>query len=149
MSTATAQLYEVDFYGWLQNQASALRAGNLASLDVENLTEEIESMGRSHHRALESRLEILLMHLLKWQFQPKMRTPGWRATIEVQRNQLGKLLRDNPSLKSRIPSTFGESYRFAIRLAVTETGLLASTFPEYCPWSFDQVMDPDFWPESV
>jgi len=149
MSTATAQLYETDFYAWLQDQASILRVGNFSGLDVVNLIEEIESMGKSHKRALESRLEILLMHLLKWQFQPRMKTPSWRTTIEVQRNDLGKLLRDNPSLKSRVPDAFEDAYRFAIRLATNETGLDKSTFPPQCPWTFEQATDPDFWPEPA
>jgi len=149
MNTAAAQLYESDFYGWLQHQADTLRIGNFASLDVDNLIEEIDSMGRSHRRALESRLELLLMHLLKWTFQPEMKSPSWRATIEVQRNQIGKLIRDNPSLKSRIPGVFEDSYKFATRLAKTETGLPAATFPSQCPWTFEQTTDQDFWPEPV
>jgi len=85
MSTETARLYETDFYGWVQNQAGALRVGNFASLDLDNLIEEIEDMGKSRQRALESRLEILLMHLLKWQFQPEMKGPSWHFTIDEQR----------------------------------------------------------------
>jgi len=149
MSTATAQLYETDFYAWLQNQANVLRIGSFANLDVDNLIEEIDSMGKSHKRALESRLEILLMHLLKWQFQPKMRTPSWRATIHVQRNQLGKLIRDNPSLKSRVPDVYDDAYTFAVDLAGAETGLDESAFPAHCPWTFEQAMAPDFWPEPA
>jgi len=149
MNTATAQLYESDFYGWLQHQADTLRIGNFANLDVEHLIEEIDSMGRSHHRALESRLEILLMHLLKWRFQPKMRTPSWRATIHVQRERIDKLLRENPSLKSRVSKIFDDAYRFAAGLAETETGLDISTFPPQCPWTFEQVKDPGFWPEQA
>jgi len=149
MNTAAAQLYETDFYHWLQHQADTLRIGNFANLDVENLIEEIDSMGKSHKRALESRLEILLMHLLKWQFQPKMITPSWRATIRVQRNQLGKLIRDNPSLKNHVPEVFDDAYTFAVGLAETETGLDESSFPSRCPWTFEQVINPDFWPEPA
>jgi len=149
MNTATAKLYETDFYGWVQHQADALRAGNIINLDLENLFEEIDSMGRNHKRALESRLEVLLSHLLKWRFQPGLIGPSWRATIEVQRNSLSKLLRDNPSLKSRIPDAFKDAYEFAIRLATTETGLPRSTFPTHCPWTFEQAMDMDFWPDPA
>jgi len=149
MSTTTAQLYETDFYGWLQHQADMLRAGNFASLDRDNLIEEIDSMGKSHQRALESRLEILLMHLLKWQFQPKLAGPSWRATIRVQRDRIDKLLRENPSLKNRLPGAFAEAYRFASGMAETETGIDQSTFPVHCPWTFEQAMHPDFWPEAA
>jgi len=148
MSTTSARLYETDFYGWIQNQAGILKAGNFASLDLDNLIEEIEDMGKSRQRALESRLEMLLMHLLKWQFQPKRRGTSWELTIEEQRDRIAKLLRENPSLKSRVQEILGEAYRFAIRLAVQETGLSRSTFPAQCPWTFEQATDPDFWPEA-
>jgi len=144
MNTATARLYETDFHAWIQSQADAMRAGNLASLDLDNLIEEIEDMGKNRQRALESRLEILLMHLLKWQFQPKRRGTSRELSIEEQRERIAKLLRENPSLKTRVPEALGEAWRFALRLAVRETGLPRSTFPERCPWTFEQVSDPDF-----
>jgi len=149
MSTASARLYETDFYGWIQSQAGVLRSGNFASLDLENLIEEIESMGKSQHRALESRLEVLAMHLLKWQFQPERRGTSWELTIEDQRDRIAKLLKENPSLKSRVQEAFEEVYRFAVREAARETEIKKSTFPALCPWTFEQAMDPDFWPESV
>jgi len=148
MHTATAPLYETDFYGWTQHQAASLRTGRLAELDVENLIEEIESMGKSEKRELESRLEVLLMHLLKWQFQPEMKGPSWHFTIDEQRERIVKHLRENPSLKSRIDSILEESYGFAVRLAVKETGLKKETFPTQCPWTFERAIDPNFWPEA-
>jgi len=148
MSTATSRLYETDFYGWVQNQAGVLRAGNFANLDLENLIEEIEDMGKSRQRALESRLEILLMHLLKWQFQPEMKGPSWHFTIDEQRERIAKLLRENPSLKSRIDGILHESYGFAVRLAAQETGLKKTTFPTQCPWTFEQAIDNEFWPDA-
>jgi len=148
MSTATATLYETDFYGWIQAQADALRTGNLAALDMDNLIEEIEDMGKSEKRELESRLEVLLMHLLKWQFQPELRGKSWQLTIEGQRDRLTGHLRENPSLKSKLPASIQEAYRHAKREATKETGLPVSTFPATCPWTFGQMMDDDFWPES-
>jgi len=149
MNTATARLYETDFYGWIQNQAGVLRAGNFASLDLENLIEEIEDMGKNRQRALESRLEILLMHLLKWKFQHTRKSTSWELTIEDQRDRIAKLLRENPSLKSRVQESLEEAYRFSIKLASGETGLPRSTFPEHCPWTVEQVMAPDFWPDPA
>jgi len=148
MSTAIATLYETDFYGWIQRQVAAMRSGNLANLDLENLIEEVESMGKSEKRELESRLEVLLMHLLKWQFQPEMKGPSWHFTIEEQRERIAKHLKENPSLKSRIDSVLEEAYRFAVRLAVKETGLKKTTFPAQCPWTFEQAVDNQFWPEE-
>jgi len=148
MSTATATLYETDFYGWIQRQAQTLRAGNLAALDVENLIEEIESMGRSEKRELESRLEVLLMHLLKWQYQPERRGKSWQLTIEGQRDRLAGHLRENPSLQDKLPACVQEAYRHAKREAIKETGLPAATFPSECPWTFEQAMDENFWPAT-
>jgi len=149
MSTATALLYETDFYEWTQNQANTLRAKNFACLDLDNLIEEIEDMGKSRRRALESRLEVLLMHLLKWQFQPRLKGPSWQFTIEEQRVRIMAHLKENPSLKSKLPACMEEAYSHAKRLAARETGLDKSSFPGQCPWSFDQIMDEDFWPESA
>jgi len=146
MSTPSAQLYETDFYGWAQHQADVLRAGNFASLDLGNLIEEIEDMGKSQQRALESRLEILLMHLLKWQYQPKRRTPSWKYSIREQRLRIRDHLTKNPSLTSKIPEAQVSAYRYALLGASEETGIDESTFPAQCPWTFEEVMDSGFWP---
>jgi len=149
MNTASARLYETDFYGWVQQQAGVLRAGSFASLDLDNLIEEIEDMGKNRQRALESRLEILLMHLLKWRFQPERMTPSWKYTIMEQRNRINKLLKKNPSLSSAIEESFTDAYEFAVPSAAEETGLEQSTFPEQCPWTFEQVTDTEFWPDAT
>jgi len=148
MNTAKAQIYETDFYGWIQNQVNTLRARNFEHLDLGNLIEEIESMGKGLQRALESRLEILLMHLLKWQFQPRLRSPSWKFTIKEQRRRIEKLLKKNPSLSSALAEAFIDAYEFAIPAASAETGYDESIFPTQCPWTFEQVMRPDFWPEA-
>jgi len=148
MSTTSAQLYNVDFYGWTQQQANVLKAGDFANLDIDNLIDEIESMGKSEKRELESRLEVLLAHLLKWQFQPDFRGKSWQVTIKEQRERIVKHLRENPSLKGAFPEIFVEMYRYAILKAVKETGLDESTFPVQCLWTFNQAMDASFWPES-
>jgi len=148
MSTASARLYETDFYGWIQQQTGVLRAGSFASLDLDNLIEEIESMGKSHQRALESRLEILLIHLLKWQFQPNRITPSWKHTIREQRKRIAVHLNKNPSLTARLPEALETAYEFAIMRASEETGINESAFPSQCPWTLEQVMNADFWPQA-
>jgi len=149
MSLATATLYETDFYGWTQRQVDAMRAGNLADLDLNNLIEEVESMGKNQKKELESRLEVLLMHLLKWRYQPNLRGRSWQLTIIEQRKRIAYHLEENPSLKSRIPEAHNRSYAFSVMDAVKETGMADSIFPEQCPWTFEQVMNPDFWPEAT
>jgi hypothetical protein len=137
--------YQTDFYAWTLQQAALLKAGKLAELDIAHLTEEIESMGNSEKRALESRLEKILIHLLKWQFQPERITPSWYYTIKEQRLRVKKLLRQNPSLKTELESIFIDSYDTAIACAETQTqkhGL----FPAECPYTLNQLLDDAFFP---
>ncbi|TWB16983.1 uncharacterized protein DUF29 [Nitrospirillum amazonense] len=141
-------LYDRDFYAWANEQASLLRAGKLAAADIAHIAEEIESMGRSEKRELVNRLAVLLLHLLKWQFQPSFRGNSWRLTIEEQRYRLADHLADNPSLKGTLPETTANAYRLALVEAERETGLARSTFPATCPWPFDAIMDEGFWPET-
>ena len=142
-------LYERDFYAWANEQAALLRAGRLAEADLENIAEEIESMGRSEKRELNSRLRVLLMHLLKWRHQPTLRSKSWSNTIAAQRDDIVDHLADNPSLKDKLPEVLTSAYRKAILDAAAETGIDSSTFPSTCPWTYDQIMDAAFWPEET
>jgi hypothetical protein len=139
--------YEADFYGWANEQAALLREGRLNEADIGNIAEEIESMGRSEKRELVSRLAVLLTHLLKWRFQPVGRGSSWRASIVIQRDRLSDHLDDNPSLKSQIPMAIEKAYREAKVIAGDETKLGDSAFPATPPWSFDEIMNSDFWPD--
>ena len=145
---SNSPLYEQDFYAWANEQAGLLRAGKLAQADIEHIAEEIESMGKTEKRELVSRLSVLLLHLLKWQFQPGRRGTSWQATIRLQRRDLTRHIRDNPSLKANLDEAISYAYGSAIIEAVGETGLLEGTFPTACPWSFEQIMAEDFWPEE-
>ena len=142
-------LYERDFYAWANEQAALLRAGRLAEADLENIAEEIESMGRNEKRELTNRLKVLLTHLLKWRYQPMLRCKRWSNTIAVQRDDLSDHLADNPSLKDKLPEELSSAYRKAILAAATETGFDNTTFPSACPWTYEQIMDAAFWPEEA
>jgi len=144
----TPTLYDTDFYAWANEQAALLRAGKLDAADIENIAEEIESMGKAEKRELVNRLTVLFMHLLKWQYQPLFQGASWRTTIFNQRLDISDLLDDNPSLKPQIPEAMTRAYRRAIGEACLETGLPERTFPSTCPWSFEQAMSPEFWPEG-
>src|ERR1700756_3199974 len=113
--------YEEDFYAWTVEQARLLRSGKLASIDVANIAEEIESLGRSDKRAIESRLTVLLMHLLKWQIQSKMRSQSWSGTILEQRRRIAKLLQESPSLRPFVNEALAEAYTDALEAASNET----------------------------
>jgi hypothetical protein len=143
----TKSQYEDDFYAWSTEQAALLRAGKLAEADIENIAEEIDSMGRSEKRELVNRLTVLLLHLLKWQFQPAFRGNGWRLSIEEQRYRLEDHLNDNPSLRSKLDVAIRDAYRLALIEAERETGLARNTFPPVCPFPFERATAADFWPE--
>lgn len=138
--------YQQDFYAWTQEQAQLLRSQQLSKIDIEHLIEEIESMGKSEKRALKSRLCVLLMHLLKWHFQPNFRGTSWQVTLRTQRRAIKDLLADNPSLKHWLLETINDAYEQAKDDASLETGLDSSVFPQQCLWSIEQVLDINYLP---
>jgi Domain of unknown function DUF29 len=141
-------LYETDFSAWLQQQAEALRAKDWPALDVDNLIEELETLGRSEQHALWSHLRILLMHLLKWRYQPERRTRSWQGSITRARQQVARRLQQ-PSLRRELPEFIIEAHRDARRLAADETGLPLSRFPESCEWTEAELQNLDFLPQAV
>ena len=141
-------LYDKDFFAWSSQQAALLRAGQFSSADIKHIAGEIESMGNTEKRELVSRLKVLLLHLLKWQFQPSGRGSSWEASIKIQRLELVDHLHDNPSLKSKLPEAIASAYRIAVVAASSETGLPETAFPEMCPYSFQQLMSKSFWPSA-
>ena len=140
-------LYENDYYAWVNQQLKLLRSGQWHAADIQNLIEEIEGMAKKVKRELESRLTVLLMHLLKWQYQPDRRGASWEITIKGQRREIVNLLSDNPSLKSKLQETISKAYQQAAYYAHIETGYPEEDFPPDCLWAFDQFMDSGFWPE--
>ena len=138
--------YEVDFHDWIEEQATLLKTGQLARLDVPHLIEELESMSARERRELINWLAVLLAHLLKWQYQPERRCTSWRLTINEQRRQLALLLEDSPGLAKRLPEFLARSYQNATRAALDETGFLKSPFPEECPYYIGNILDQEFWP---
>jgi hypothetical protein len=141
-------LYEQDFHAWAFQQAELLRARRLDHADLDNIAEEIEDMGKSVRRELTSRLTVLFLHLLKWRWQPAFRGNSWRLTLKEQRRALRRHLRDNPSLTSYLDQAMADAYGDASIGAQRETGLAAETFPDTCPFTFDQAIDDDFWPDD-
>jgi Domain of unknown function DUF29 len=139
--------YEEDFYAWTVEQARLLRSGDLSAIDAANIAEEIESMGRSDRRAIESRLTVLLTHLLKWQKQSKMRSGSWSGTIAEQRRRIAKLLADSPSLRPSVDEALAEAYGEAREAASNQTGLPEEEFPSECPFTVDQLLSRSFLPE--
>jgi hypothetical protein len=137
-------LYETDFYAWTQAQAELLKLGKLDALDIANLVEEIESLGKQQKQELRSRLGILIGHLLKWQYQPGSRSKSWRVTIREQRRRIKEHMLDNPSLKSYLDRAILEAYQDGVDLVLKETPLDEKNLPEECPYTLKQLFDSDF-----
>jgi hypothetical protein len=146
MGTSTAT-YDNDLYTWSLEQAALLRQRKFDQVDLEHIIEEIEDMSKSEKRALVSFLENLLMHLLKWYYQPSQRSRSWELTIIEQRRRLVEHLEENPGLKGKLAESIEKAYFYARSGAEKETGLPASTFPEECPWEYATFTGADFWPE--
>ena len=139
-----SDLYEDDIAAWAARQADLLRrrAGN--KLDWDNIAEEIADVGRSEEREVESRLAIACEHLLKWEFQPHLRSNSWRSSVAQARTRIARVIRRNPSLKSYPATVLADAYQDGRDVAEAETGLLH--LPGTCPWTVEQVLDRTFWP---
>lgn len=140
-------LYETDYLKWIETTVEKLREQDYANIDWENLIEEIEDMGRSERRSLKSNLIIVLLHLLKWQYQPELRSGSWKGSIVEHRRRIREALKDSPSLKPYLEEVFAECYLDAIERASAETGLPEATFPQLCPYTSTEVLDSNFMPE--
>ena len=143
----SANLYETDHAAWLERQAALLKSGCLAELDREHLAEELEWEVGNERREIYKRLRILMVHLLKWQYRPEQRSASWAGTIRVQRKDLGKLLKDNPSLRRFLAAEALDAYTDAVDLASFETGIPEADFPAENPYPLDALLDKDFWPD--
>lgn len=139
--------YEQDFYAWITRNVELLRVGRLTEIDCEHIAEELESMGKRDLRQLRSRLQVLLMHLLKWRYQPDRQSKSWLATIDHQRDEIEALLLDSPSLRGCLTDTLAAVYAKAVRDACRETGLAPSTFPETCQFEIQDILAAGFLPD--
>ena len=138
--------YEADFHRWSQEQGRALRERRGTDVDWENVAEEIESLGRSDKRSIESNLGVVLLHLLKWQYQSEKRKAGWKSSVAEHRLRILKLVNESPSLRAYPAEVLAEEYSLARLKAADETGLPEEDFPQACPFTIQQVLEPDFWP---
>jgi Domain of unknown function DUF29 len=137
----TTTLYDQDFYAWTQQQAELLRSGHLEGLDIENLVEEIESLGRQERQELENRLGVLLGHLLKWHYQSDARSKSWFYAIKEQRNKINRLLNQNPSLKPYLLQAIAIGYEDGLLLVGKETPFDPKQLPQSCPFSEAEIFE--------
>jgi hypothetical protein len=146
ITNSNCVLYEQDYYLWIDRMVQLLQQNRLSELDIANLIDEIEDMGKSEKRAVESNLEIVLMHLLKYKYQPSKISHSWLLTIFEHRQRLRRIFKDSPSLKAYVREIFDESYQNARKMASLETNLPIDTFPIEPPFEIDQCLDPDYLP---
>ena len=143
-----AGLYETDFYAWSQQQATLLEGGEFGAIDLVNLIEEIESLGRAQINALQSRYAVLCLHLLKLIVQPKRATRSWQGTIVEQRNSIARLFKESPSLKSKRQLLFAEGYADGRKVCAAQTGITLDAIPEDPPFTVEDAEDETWLPAS-
>lgn len=138
--------YNTDYGVWLTEQINHLKLHEWDQLDVSNLIEELEALNKSNKRELYSYLVVILTHLLKWQYQPQMRSGSWRGSISNSRKRIGRLFSDQPSLKPYVAEILVEAYTDATEWASEETLLPPFFFPPECPYTIEQILDANFFP---
>jgi hypothetical protein len=141
-------LYETDFYAWARQQAKLLRERRWDDLDLANLVEEVDHAGRSQRHEIESRLRVLMTHLLKWRYQPGIRSGSWRNTMRDERFRIELVVKDSPSLKRHPAKAYSQHYDGARLDASEETGIAYELFPEECLFTIEQILDPRYWPQE-
>lgn len=146
--SAQPATYDQDVIAWAQEQARLLRSGQFSALDIEHIADEIEDVGKSEQRELESRMVVLVAHLLKWAYQPERRGASWQSTIIAQRKGIAVRLRKTPSLRPDLldPEWQDVVWSEAVAQATNETSL--DTFPPSCPWTTEQILSPDWLPNE-
>ena len=145
--TTTPNLYAQDYVAWVEQTVAQLRSQDYSHVDWDNLIEEVADMSRRERSRLESNLIVILLHLLKWQYQPHHRSGSWKSSIREHRRRVNRDLRDSPSLKPYLAEIFAECYADACAQAGDETGLASSVFPKTCPYRIDQVLNAEYLPD--
>jgi hypothetical protein len=142
-------VYDVDFIEWLDEQARLLRARQFTALDFDNLAEEIEALSRSQRREFKSRFTVLLMHLLKWHYQPEFRCNNWKSILYQQRSEIEAHIDDMPSILNEFQNQDWQinAWKRAVEDVSEETGVFLQNFPDSCPWTTDQVLSDWFPPD--
>lgn len=141
------ELHDKDFYAWTKETAQLLKEGKISEVDIMNIAEELEDMGNSDKRSVVSQLSRLITHLLKWKYQPVLRGNSWKNTIKAARVEILDFFSDSPSLKNEITTKFSIAYKKALYVASTETGIDEKNFPQECPFTLEQCLNEEYWPE--
>jgi hypothetical protein len=141
-----SETYSTDFQHWIDQTVERLRDRRWQEIEIEPLIEEIENLGRSERRGITSQLTRLLLHLLKWHYQPQRRSDSWLDSITDARTQIELAIADSPSLSTYPLEQLETSYQRARRQAAQQTNLPISTFPEQCPYAIELVLSEEWLP---
>lgn len=139
-------LYQQDFVRWIEVTLETLRSQHYNQVDWPHVLEEIEAMGKRERKSVRSNLTVLLLHLLKWQFQPDRRSASWQSSIVEHRQRLEDDLEDSPSLRGYLLENLPKAYHNACQRVAIETGLPIATFPETCPYAIERLLEMEFLP---
>jgi len=138
-------LYEKDYYLWLEKTINLLENRQFSDLDLENLIEEIKSMSISQQKALKSNLTVILWHLLKYLQEPEKQSRSWELTLFEHRERIEEDLENSPSLKIFLTEeNLKKCYNKARKKAAIETGINLEKFPKDCPFTLAEALDFEF-----
>jgi hypothetical protein len=140
-------LYDNDYHAWVEAQVSALERGDFAGLDLIHLADEVGDLGRSQKHKIRSNLNVVLVHLVKWKYQPDRRKPGWEVSIHEHRTRLLEDLSESPSLRVYPAEVLAKEYDLARRKAAVEMRKSLRALPQACPFTVEQVLELDFLPK--
>jgi hypothetical protein len=141
-------LHATDYVQWIESTVAKLQRQDYANVDWQKLIEEIEDMGRSERKSLKSNFIVVVLHLLKWQYQPEMRGGSWAGSIVEHRRRLRDAIADSPSLKPHLQEAYQDWYGDVVRQAIAETQLDPETFSATCPYTLSEILDFDFLPKT-
>ena len=146
-----AALYEEDFPLWAERQAALLRAGRFSELDLDNLIEEVEDLSRRERKSVESDVETIVEHFLKLALSPSDRPRrGWLVTVDKQRPKLARELTTTlrSHLQAELPVLY-DGLRRPVARQLEKDGVRLEALPAVCPYTLDQVLDPDWYPRNL
>jgi len=144
-----AALYDEDFFAWTERNAELLRSGHVSDADIAHIAEEIEGQGQLDTKEMYRRVRAVLVYLLKWQLQPEKRPRSWKVRIVSERIEIELLLKQSPSLETKVCGKLADLYAGAVRLAAAQTGLARDQFPKECPFTLEQIFDLHYMPTEA
>jgi len=134
-----SRLYLADETAWLEQMSQLIRERRFDKIDAQNLSEYLQDMAKRDRREVASHLTVLLVHLLKWECQPRKRSRSWQVTLLAQRQDMQDIL-DSKTLRNHALEILARCYAKAVKRAAAETGLAESKFPSECPWTLDEIL---------